>query len=185
MMRYGSEEWGKIVFKNDQALKWSQDHHVRGGRIILFIFLVPFIAIMIFEFLIFASAGVYPPLLLFLLIPLLIPIGQMFTNIIYRSVDQLPVIYEHGILYSSVVGFNIIRIFMPYPELRYILRKKQWVMLYPKWRRGKYAFRIEELGEQGYEILNNLFHGTYSVGGSPKLKVYTEGGPVISHDSSD
>ena len=74
---------------------------------------------------------------------------------------------------------------MPYTELKYIVRKKEWVMLYPKWRRGKYAFRIEELGEEGYGILMSLFDGTYSDAGPPKLNVYTEGGHVTSYESGD
>ncbi len=44
----------------------------------------------------------------------------------------------------------------------------------------KYAFRFEELGEEGYEILMDLFDGTYSEGRPPKLNVYTMGGPITS-----
>lgn len=63
-----------------------------------------------------------------------------------------------------------------------VVYKKEWVMLYPKGRRGKYAFRIEELSEKCYEMLMSLFHGTYSEGGPPRLNVYTEGAHITSNE---
>jgi hypothetical protein len=186
MIRYDSEEWGKVVFKNDQALKWSRDHRVHGGRIILFIYLAIFVPLIILDVIFFTREGIQPTTMVLLFIPSLYIFAQHFSNRIHRTADQLPVIYEQGILHSSIVGFNIIRIFMPFPELRNISRKKQCINLYPKDRRGRYAFRIEELGEKGYEILMGLFNGTYSIEEwPPKLNVYTEGGHVTSNQSGD
>jgi hypothetical protein len=186
MIRYDSEEWGKVVFKNDQALKWSQDHHLRGGRILLLIYLAILVPLIILDIMFFSREGIQPMTMALLLIPSLYVFVQLFSNRIHRTADQLPVIYEQGILYSSIIGFNMIRIFMPYTELRPVVRKKEWIMLYPKDRRGKYAFRIEELGEKGYEILIGLFNGTYSIDElPPKLHVYTDGGHVTSDRTGD
>ena len=174
-----------MVYKNDEALRWSQDHRLRNGRILLFIYLAIFIPLAILDFLFFTGAGMEQATMLLLFIPSLFIFVQLYTNSIHHKADQLPVIYEQGILHSSAISFYLIRIFMPYTELKHIVQKKEWVMLYLKGRRGKYAFRIEELGEKGYEILMGLFDGTYSEGGPPKLNVYTEGGHVITNESGN
>lgn len=176
------KDWGRVVYKNDDALKWSRDHRLRGGRILLFIYLAIFIPMFILDILFFTRAGMQPWTMSLLLIPSLFIFVQLYTNSIHRKADQLPVVYEQGILHSNAISFFLIRIFMPYTELKYIVRKKEWVMLYPRGMRGKYAFRIEELGEKGYEILMGLFDGTYSDEGPPKLNVHTEGGPIESHE---
>jgi len=108
-----------------------------------------------------------------------------FSFWIHRAADQLPVVYGRGILFSVTNLVFLTRIFLPYTELRYIVRKKEWVMLYPKWRRRNYAFRFEELGEEGYEILMSRFDRTNSDEGRPRLKVYTKGGPEKSRESGD
>lgn len=179
------KEWGRVVYKNDDALQWSQDHHVRGGRGFLFILLAIYIPLIILVLLTFTGAGILPSMLMILLLPSLLIFIQLHSNRIQQEADQLPVVYEHGILSSSATNVYLIRIFMPYEELKSIVRKKEWVYLYPRRSRGKYTFRIEELGEQGYEILLRLFDGTYSVEESPKLFVYTEGGHVTSAESGD
>ncbi|NOQ54098.1 MAG: hypothetical protein GQ558_05790 [Thermoplasmata archaeon] len=176
------KDWGRVVYKNYEALKWSQDHRLRGGRILLAIFLAFFIPVIIIEIRIVVDVGFHPAFLMMLSLPLIILGTRIYIYQIGKKVDQLPVIFEQGILYSAVPGVYIVRIFMPYTELKYIVRKKEWVMLYPRGMRGKYAFRIEELGEKGYEILMGLFDGTYSDEGPPKLNVYTEGGPIESHE---
>jgi hypothetical protein len=115
----------------------------------------------------------------------LFSIGQIVANRINRKANQLPAIHENGILYSHAINFYLIRIFIPYRELKYIVFRKGFIWLYLKRRRGKYAIRIEELGEEGYDILMDLFDGTYPKGGSPKLNVYTEGVPITSQESRD
>ena len=178
-------DWGRVVYKNDDALQWSRDHRVRGGRILLLIYLAILIPMIIMDILFFTEAGIQPATMVLLFIPSWFIFVQLYTNSIHHKADQLPVIYEQGILHSSAISFYLIRIFMPYTELKHIVQKKEWVMLYLKGRRGKYAFRIEELGEKGYEIRMGLFDGTYSEGGPPKLNVYTEGGHVTTNESGD
>ena len=171
-MKTDPKDWGRLVFRYDAALAWSQGHHLRNGRWnlgLLLFFLIPFTIMAIWSFM---ELG-FDLRMMLLLFPIAsFSVVQVYTNWIHRTTNKLPAVYENGILYSTAMSIYLLRLYMPYTELKDIARKKGWVKLYTKGRSGHYSFRIEELGEKGYEILMDLFNGTYSEDESPKLIVY-------------
>ena len=165
------KDWGRLVFRHDTALAWSQGRHLKIGMFPIGVYLSSLSMISID---LWSSRqltfGLIQVILLFIMA--LVGIALVYTIWIHRTANQLPALFENGVLYSTVLTIYLERYYLPYTEIKSIERKNDWVRLHFKETRGWFAFRIEELGEKGYELLMDLFTGTESKGEPPKLIVY-------------
>ncbi len=154
---------GPMVFRNDEALEFSRKHRKRSSWFLIALesFVIIFIGLII---LFNPNSIIINTLLLLFFTAITVIITYIIMNRNQSKVNCLPKVFENSIVYSQVSYYSHDIVMMPYDQLKDIRREGDHVILQSRKKWMKWAFRFEEVGEEGFLTLRSLYEKSHAKG---------------------
>jgi hypothetical protein len=165
-------ETGQLLHRNDPAVEACRARKARQRLLHIGIPSACLLLILIFTLL----AGFWA--FTFVIVPALFLV--VFVSVVERStlrtVDLLPELYSRGVLTKDVRSLWVMELFFPYEYLDRVEVKDDLVHLIGSSRFARWSIHLDDLGQEGLQILMATMGGAPPPQGPPELVVYGEEG---------